>query len=136
MASSPVPSGTAALEACPRSLQAPVWQQETRFWHSSCGGGWLEDLHRQHVGNRAQLRGDVAQANQLKKELVTFFSLYRDADLGRADDIVREWRCKFPLPTYYIVAWDDSACGGFERHVLVEEVWCGGDQDENWQGRA
>ena len=71
---------------------APAGGERPRSWGGGGGGGWLETLHRKHVESRAQLRGDVAQGNALKKELVTFFSLYRDADLGRADDLVREWR--------------------------------------------
>lgn len=51
-----------------------------------------ENLHRQHVSARSKRHVDVAQSNLLKKELVTFFSLYRRDDLGRADDLLREWK--------------------------------------------
>jgi hypothetical protein len=54
--------------------------------------GWLEMLHKQHVSARASRRVDVAQTNLLKKELVTFFSLYRRDALGRAEDLLLEWK--------------------------------------------
>ena len=41
---------------------------------------------------RSKRHVDVAQSSLLKKELVTFFSLYRRDDLGRADDLLREWK--------------------------------------------
>ena len=61
---------------------------------SLAGGGesWLETLHRQHVSAREKRHVDVTQANLLRKELVTFFGLYRRDDLGRADDLLREWK--------------------------------------------
>jgi len=53
---------------------------------------WLETLHKQHVSAREKRNVDVAQAKLLRRELVTFFGLYRRDDLGRADDLLREWK--------------------------------------------
>jgi hypothetical protein len=58
----------------------------------SLGESWLESLHKQHVSAREKRNVDVAQAKLLRRELVTFFGLYRRDDLGRADDLLREWK--------------------------------------------
>lgn len=58
----------------------------------SLGESWLEALHKQHVSAREKRNVDVAQAKLLRRELVTFFGLYRRDDLGRADDLLREWK--------------------------------------------
>lgn len=79
-----------------RGIAYTSWEGESNFKppasHAGGSNSWLETLHRKHTSARSQRQNDVAQANTLKKELVTFFSLYRGDDLGRADELLREWK--------------------------------------------
>ena len=97
------PSGLRYQASCGDANAGALTDRPSMYMHPSASdilthrsrggdGGWLESLHRQHVDARARRRKDVKQCTVLKKELVAFFGLYNREQLGRADDLLQQWR--------------------------------------------